>query len=76
MIQRQVTKHGLQLRACRSCSKEPKLWFTSGTNRYHVECYPCGVRTARTPTMVEAAALWGQQQTEKITPRLVAKTGS
>jgi len=56
------------LAACR-CGKQPKHYVTLGKDLHHLECPPCGLRTAKLPTLQEAVECWEAQGTEQFDVR-------
>ena len=61
MIQTQIKIEG-QLAQCPGCGKQPRAYHVLGKNLYLLECYPCGLRTAKQPTMQQAVEQWEAQE--------------
>lgn len=61
-MQREIKIEGT-LAACRGCKGQPRHILTLGRNLHHLECCPCGVRTAKCATLQEAVQHWEANET-------------
>jgi hypothetical protein len=68
MIQRQIKIEGT-LAGCPGCGKQPKHYHVLGRDQHLLECYPCGLRTAKMPTLQQAIELWEAQDTARFAVR-------
>lgn len=68
MIQKQILIEGT-LAACPACGCQPKHYHTLGADKHHLECPPCGLRTAKMPTFQQAVELWEASDTTRMAVR-------
>ena len=68
MIQQQIQIEG-QLAACPGCGRQPKAYYVRGKGLHILECAPCGLHTAKMPTMQESVALWEAMETKRLVAR-------
>lgn len=68
MVQYSVKIEG-QLAGCPGCSRQPRAYHVRGKDLYLLECSPCGLRTAKMPTLQEAVAQWEANETTRMAVR-------
>ena len=68
MIQYEIKIDG-KLANCPSCGRQPRVYGVRGKEQRLLECAPCGIRTAKLPTMQEAVAMWERQETQPVRAR-------
>lgn len=61
MVQQQMKLEG-QLAGCPSCQRQPKHYYVYGKGLHLLECAPCGLRTAKMPTLQQAVEAWEGNQ--------------
>ena len=68
MIQKQVIIEGT-LATCPGCGRQPRHYHVLGVDTHFLECSPCGLRTAKMPTLQQAIELWEAQDTTRLAVR-------
>jgi hypothetical protein len=68
MVQYMIKIEG-ELAKCPGCGRQPRAYHTRGRDQYHLECAPCGLRTAKMGTMQEAVAQWEASETTRMAVR-------